>query len=200
MVFTKQLLDRISNERPKVLIFLSTISVYGDPRPEPLHISSPIINPSKYGRAKKQTEDLVQSWGTLKNVTTHCVRLPAVLGEHEHHTFLPRLIEALRLGNSIKTHALTSLFNHIVHVDDVCNFLIKLSKKNRFSSITQLATSKPLKLETVVHKICDYYNIPETYICPETTVTSYVDISDAKMLGFKPMSTENLLYRKFNAN
>ncbi|MDC1120400.1 NAD(P)-dependent oxidoreductase [Alphaproteobacteria bacterium] len=200
VTLTQKLLNWASNRRPEVFIFLSTISVYGKPRPGPLLISSPTIHPTIYGQAKKQSESLVQNWGQSNNVATHCVRLPAVLGKHEHLTFLPRLIKALRSGDEINTHSLKSLFNHIVHVDDVCRFLVTLSKENRRSSITQLASSQPCELETIVNTACDYFNIEETHICPDTLETSFVDISDAEKLGFQPKPTMDLLYQRLDAN
>lgn len=192
MSLTKRLLKKFILSKPKAIIFLSSISLYGSARPQIIHLDSPIINPSLYGQQKASCEQVIASWGLENNVFTHLIRLPAVLGSGAHQTFLPRLVESIKTFKPFQTHKFSSMFNHIVHVDDLCNFLINISKTNS-SSLSQVGSPDPISIQMIIQQISEYFKISDNLIISGEEVSGPIDIAVALSMGFKSSNTSDLI-------
>ena len=192
IILTKKLLNKFTVSKPKAIIYLSSTSLYGSARPQIIQLNSPMINPSIYGQQKASCEQVITSWGLKNNVFTHLIRLPAVLGSGAHQTFLPRLVESIKTSKPFQTHKFSSMFNHIVHVDDLCNFLINLSKTNT-SSLSQVGSPDPITIQMIIKQISEYFKISKNLIISGEEVSGPIDINVALSMGFKSSNTSDLI-------
>ena len=198
VIFSQKILDLAEKVRAKVFVFCSTMSVFGKHRAGTLRINSEIIDPSVYGRSKKTVENSLIKWANNKTCKYHIVRLPGIVGPGAHQTFLSDLAHCLLNNNKMELHHQDSLYNHGVHINDLCDFLFSLSKKTNCSTICQLGCDSPLKLNTVVELLSYTLEKSPHNIHFSELLSGPIDISNAIELGYKSHSTETLIKKFLN--
>ena len=98
-VGTKNLLSALENDliKPKALVFISSVAVYGLDDGEQISEESPLNGVTPYARSKILAEQFVEKWGESNGVTISILRLPLVCGPNPPGN-LGQLIESLRSG------------------------------------------------------------------------------------------------------
>jgi len=198
VLFSQKIIDVAEKTNAKVFVFCSTISIYGTHRPGLLELSSEIIEPSAYGKSKKTVENILIDWAKNHTCNYHIVRLPGIIGRGAHQTFLGKLTKCLLTNNSLTINHPESLYNHGVLIDDLCNFLISLGNMTSQSSLCQLGSDNPVTLNRIVEILSNSLNKRSKNIRFSDTLSGPIDISDAKELGYKSVSTETLIQKFLN--
>jgi len=81
---TEKLLDAILSlkNKPKCLVFVSTVAVYGLELGENIDETAPLLGNTPYARSKIMAEEMIQTWCASNGVNCVILRLPLVVGEN----------------------------------------------------------------------------------------------------------------------
>ncbi len=136
-------------KKVKVLIYLSSVSVYGDIAESVINEKTPIINPDIYGMTKYMGEKIFEE--IAGNVSTVALRLPGVVGKGAHSCWLAKVVNNARQGLDICINNPASLFNNVISLNDLSNFIADLIETSLtgFDIITLGATNR-IKIEKIV--------------------------------------------------
>jgi nucleoside-diphosphate-sugar epimerase len=140
------------NSGARVIVFCSSMAIYGDIAADTVDPDTTINAPGAYGRSKLQGEAmLAELCRTHANLRALSIRLPGVVGPGSHHNFLSDTLARLVAGKSISVRNPDALFNNVVHIDDLTRFADRLFKTlptgHRAATI---ASVEPLPIRDVV--------------------------------------------------
>ena len=143
---TKNIIDYAIKNKILKFIFLSSISIYGKIDEPTLSENTRIKNPSAYGLSKLINEEYIKK-STLSSIS---IRLPGVVGKLSKRNLLTRILKSKK--KIINAYNKNKLFNNVIHVDNLSNFIIELcNKKFKRGNIPVLVSStKPIHFKKVM--------------------------------------------------
>jgi nucleoside-diphosphate-sugar epimerase len=178
-------LARFAREREiEHLINCSTMSVYGDIETKMVDHLTPCRNPSPYGQSKLESEDIAEA--AARSVIS--LRLPGVVGKGAHHIFLAQVLQKLSSGEPIRLYASDGLFNNLVHVDDLADFIAHLvytgwNGKHRLP----LASDEPITVGAAIDILANTLGTTAVVEPAEKHASSFIiDDKAARLLGYRP--------------
>lgn len=194
-VLATQTIARFAIEkRVKKIIYLSSISVYGDITLSVVDEQTPIINPDAYGMTKYMGEKIFEE--IADRVPCLVLRLPGILGRGAHSCWLAKTIQQAREGTDIMITNVTGLFNNVVSCNDLASFirlLIEISFQG-FDVVT-LGVASSLTIQEIVTRCIMGYQSQSRVIEKGNSRTSFT-ISSKKaqeMYGFSGSRIENII-------
>lgn len=107
------------------LVFLSAVSVYGEPDVSVLEETTPPTNPDAYGLSKRLAEMLCRqaaAEGTIDRILA--LRLPGVVGPGMRRPWLGQMARYMLASQDVMLHHPEALFNNALHVNCLCDFVI----------------------------------------------------------------------------
>jgi nucleoside-diphosphate-sugar epimerase len=180
---TKNIIDYAKKNKILKFIFLSSISIYGKIDIPTLSENTRIKNPSAYGLSKLKNEEYIKK----SNLTSISIRLPGVVGKLSKRNLLTRILKSKK--KIINAYNKNKLFNNVIHVDNLSNFIIELcNKKFKRGNIPVLVSStKPIHFKKVMNILAKKKKIK--YI--KKLKNSFVINNNfaIKKFKFKPWST-----------
>jgi nucleoside-diphosphate-sugar epimerase len=149
---SRRLFSYAIDAHARVIVFCSSMAVYGDVSADVVDPHTPINAPSAYGRSKLQCEatlaELSYAHAGLRALS---IRLPGIVGPGSHHNFLSDTMERLAAGERIFVRNPDALFNNVVHIDDLARFVDTLLKAlSPGHRVTTIAAADPLPVRDVV--------------------------------------------------
>lgn len=72
----------INSEKPKMFVFISSVSVYGLTKGENINEEYPLLATDPYGASKIKAEEVVKKWCKEHNILLTILRLPLVVGSN----------------------------------------------------------------------------------------------------------------------
>jgi nucleoside-diphosphate-sugar epimerase len=143
---TKNIIDYAIKNKILKFIFLSSISIYGKIDEPTLSENTRIKNPSAYGLSKLKNEEYIKK----SNLSSISIRLPGVVGKLSKRNLLTRILKSKK--KIINAYNKNKLFNNVIHVDNLSNFIIELcNKKFKRGNIPVLVSStKPIHFKKVM--------------------------------------------------
>jgi nucleoside-diphosphate-sugar epimerase len=141
----------------RVIVFCSSMAVYGRIAADVVDPDTPIDAPGAYGRSKLESEIKLAEFSRADaGLRALSIRLPGVVGPGSHDNFLSDTIRRLAAGEVISVRNPEAPFNNVVHVDDVASFastlLTALPPGHRVATI---AATEPLPVRDVVDMLQD---------------------------------------------
>lgn len=180
---TKNIIDYAKKNKILKFIFLSSISIYGKIDVPTLSENTEIKNPSAYGLSKLKNEEYIKK----SNLSSISIRLPGVVGKLSKRNLLTRILKSKK--KTINAYNKNKLFNNVIHVDNLSNFIIELcNKKFKRGNIPVLVSSaKPIHFKKVMNILAKKKKIK--YI--KKLKNSFVINNNLaiKKFKFKPWST-----------
>lgn len=180
---TKNIVDYAKKNKILKFIFLSSISIYGKIDASTLSENTRIKNPSAYGLSKLKNEEYIKK----SNLSSISIRLPGVVGKLSKRNLLTRILKSKK--KIIIAYNKNELFNNVIHVDNLSNFIIELcNKKFKRGNIPVLVSSKkPIHFKKVMNILAKKKKIK--YI--KKLKNSFVINNNLaiKKFKFKPWST-----------
>ena len=187
-------LGRLSVNR---VVNLSTTSIYGA---VPHGIASehmPPHEPNAYAISKYTSEQALSQF--TKGISLTHVRTPGIIGPDANPNLITNLAARASAGLPLELSNLQSYFNNVVHISDVCAFLNHLitRKPIRGCDSVNLASAKPVTINSVAKLIIDYYGYRGSLIVKSSSVTPYIiDIEKLKKLyDFEPLTVTQAIAR-----
>lgn len=179
------------------LIYMSTMSVYGAVEVDKVDPKTPCINPGPYGASKAFCEHMIEQ--TWEGAGAISLRLPAIVGHGAKRNWLAQLAEKARAGEEIAYHSAGALYNNVIHVETLCNFIESLVKRQLHGyDVLTLGSSGHVTVREVVDTIVTGLRSPspvKTFPTAKPPFTISIEKAVAEY-GYAPISTRGVL-RKF---
>jgi len=196
VVATLNLADYAKTLPPKLFIYLSSFSVYGDITTGELDEDTLFNKPQMYGVSKFMCEHILREHsGYFPSV---CIRLPGVVGKGSFVPWLGKILRKAGRNEPIQIYNSDSLFNNVVDVTELHRF-ISLVIKNGFDSFeyVNLAASEPIMIREVIDIIISLTESRSEIIKQETRRQSFYVKTDKvrRIFGFEPEITKIIISR-----
>ena len=134
------------------IIYLSAISIYGSPGQSVIDENSPIISPSPYGMSKFMCELLLNDESLW--LSSIVLRLPGVIGKGAKTPWIATLAQRMSNNENISIYNPNALFNNIVCISDLADFIINLIHGSHFGfKVYTLASKDPLTISDTVNTL-----------------------------------------------
>lgn len=190
IVATMNLLEYARSHNVKRIIYMGAVSSYGDVNGV-LREDSPHNNPGDYGLTKYVAEQLVKNSGILY----YTLILPGVVGKNCRHNWIMNTAQTLYSNKPLTYYNGQGLFNNVLEVEDLCEFIKKLLEKNLDESETYLlGSSEMITVEDVVCYMKVFFSSgSQLYEKEQRGSTFYLDVRKAECNGFSPKPIKKTL-------
>ncbi len=114
---TSNLIEGLTLQPPRLIIYTSTLSVYGRPGVIPVDESSPAGGSLPYGATKRWGEQLLETFQRYSRIVV--LRMPSLYGAGQTDSFIDGLARPAQLNDSIQLFSRGELVRDALHVSDV---------------------------------------------------------------------------------
>lgn len=189
---TSNLIEGLTLQPPRLIIYTSTLSVYGRPTVIPVDEASPAGGTLPYGATKRWSEQLLETFQRYSRILV--LRLPNLYGTGQENSFIGGLARLAKRGEPIELLSRGELIYDALHVSNVVqaidNCITQLPDSN--FAILNLGCGQRITTLGYAQAIVDALG-SKSQIIPVDRVDSqfdlYADISAAQQqIGFTPMS------------
>ena len=147
----KSMENLLNNLNFKKFFFLSSMSVYGKINKKKIYENTKTIDICMYGKSKLDSEKLLNNYSNLNKVKSVSIRLPGVVGSGSHGNFVSETLKNMKLNKKINLKNPKTLFNNIVHVKKLYDFISKeIIFKNKKYYCINLASKNIIKLKSAM--------------------------------------------------
>ncbi len=191
---TSNLIEGLTLQPPRLIVYTSTLSVYGRPSVIPVDEAAPAGGSLPYGATKRWGEQLLETFQRYSRIVV--LRLPSLYGAGQADSFIDGLARTAQLGDSIELFSRGALVRDALHVSDVVRAIDKCIAQppdNPFT-ILNLGCGQRVKTSEWAEALVDALGsksaiIPVDREAPQFDL--YADISAARQqIAFAPMSLE----------
>lgn len=149
---SRRLFEHAVHTGAGIIIFCSSMAVYGQVEDDVVDPDTPAREPNAYGRSKLECErllaDLSRAHSSLRALS---IRLPGVVGLGSHDNFLSDTMARLAAGERVVARNPDALFNNVVHIDDLARFVgALLGSLPRGHRAITIGAENPLAIRDVV--------------------------------------------------
>ena len=195
VMVTKNLLGYAKRHNIKRIIYMGAVSSYGEVRAA-LRENSPHNNPDDYGLTKYVAEKLVRDSG----IPYYTLILPGVVGMNCRDNWIMNTAQTLYSNQTLVYYNGQGMFNNILEVQDLCQFINKLLEEDLGESETYLlGSSEMMTVEEVVCFLKDKFSSSSLLSeNQQNRNTFYLDVSKAVCNGFSPKPIKKTLEIVYN--
>lgn len=186
--------DIIDYSRPRIVIFMSTVSIYGEIESEILTINNPIVNPNLYGISKLIAEQKLTKVCLDNKIDLTILRLPGTVGYKSHGNIVSRILKMAHQNEGrISLTNENSEFNNIISVKNLINYVenvVNNCQKDKYKIILP-ASSDTIKFKGIVEYIKSEFKATNMHIDWKKKESSSfsIDIKDAVNKGYPVITT-----------
>lgn len=178
----------------KTIVYLSSVSVYGDINVSTINEQTPVINSNIYGMTKYIGEKIFEE--IANEIPSLVIRLPGVIGKGAHSSWLSKVVKKAQQGLDITINNPSALFNNAVSLKDLSGFIAELIKKPLSGfDVINLGAINMMKIEEIVLRCVKYYK-NRSSIKVEAVKRKPFTISIEKaqsLYGFKGSRTQDII-------
>jgi nucleoside-diphosphate-sugar epimerase len=199
---SKKLRKFCNKIQPKLLIYLSSMSVYGESNNGIVDHKSILNKTSIYGHSK-HLEEKIFSYKN-KKFSTIAIRLPGVLNKLSKYSLIPKICFKLKKNQQINVFNKDNLFNNLISSNELSIFILKIlshkTKKITHSSFP-IGSKNPIKIELIVNYMKRLLN-SKSKINYKTKKINYHYINNNYAINnynYKPESTYGCIRNYINS-
>lgn len=147
ILYLQEAIELAKEIKASLFVFFSSVRVYGIQNCENLDEHTPCMleHLDCYSASKILGEKILMESG----LNVLCLRLPAILTEDLHKTFLARTLSRLFNNEEVVITNYDKIYNNFIDVPSIIDFCMSYDLKNDFH-IFNLATQKSCKLKEIV--------------------------------------------------
>lgn len=192
IIATQKIIEYACKYNVNKIIYLSTITIYGDINCNILNEDTPIINPSYYGLTKYISENLLKD-----NKYLNCISLvlPGVLGYNQGNAWLFNVGKKMIKNETVEIYNSNELFNNLVYIKDLEVFIRKLIY-NKFENFEKLflGSKDCMKIIDICRLLKEFLNSKSLIIENRSDKKSFIiSIEKALKKDYKPMEIREAL-------
>jgi nucleoside-diphosphate-sugar epimerase len=140
----------------RTVINCSSMSAFGRIEVDVVSPEVAPIEPGSYGRSKLEGERMLAAFAEETGARTLSLRLPGVGGNGSHDNFLSTIVAAIAAKQPVAARNPRSLFNNIVHIDDLVEFFAVLCETlEPGHRVATIAADEPMPITAVITNLCD---------------------------------------------
>ena len=189
---TSNLIEGLTQQPPRLIIYTSTLSVYGRPSVIPVDEASPAGGTLPFAATMRWAEQLLETFQRYSKIVV--LRLPSVYGGDQQDGFIDNLTPIAQRGEPIELSGRGELVRDVLHVSDILRAVDKCISKPPASSFTilNLGCGKRITSIEYVRALVEALGSKSDVIPVDRTASDfdlYADISAARQqIAFEPMS------------
>ncbi|HKG45140.1 MAG TPA: SDR family oxidoreductase [Pyrinomonadaceae bacterium] len=188
---TSNLIEGLTLQPPRLIVYTSTLSVYGKPSVIPVDESSPAGGTVPYGATKRWAEQLLETFQRYARIVV--LRMPSLYGAGQADSFIDGLARTAQLGDSIQLFSRGELVRDALHVSDVVRAIDNcIAQPPSAFSILNLGCGERVKASEWARALVDALDSKSAIIPIDREASQfdlYADISTARQqIAFAPMS------------
>lgn len=144
---TRNVINFAKKNKITNIIFLSSLSIYGEIKKKIINEKTKVLKPTKYGISKLYSENIIKK---EKKINSISLRLPGVIGYRSKRNLLSNYINYK--NKIIKIFNPSEMFNNTIHVEKLCEFILNLMNKIDFKghSTLVLSSDEPMKFIDII--------------------------------------------------
>ena len=170
---TKNILKFASDNKKKInVIFISSISVYGNEYKKKISEKTEILPISNYAKSKKESEKICKKYSDKFNIGVKILRVTSLYGMGlKKQVIFDAIIKILR--NENKFHGTGNEIRDFLHIDDFTDLIKKILKK-KFENyeILNCGSGKEYKIKDVIQKVKKKNNFKKKIIFTKKYIKS----------------------------
>jgi len=188
LVMSTSVFKQAIDAEAKLIIYLSSMSVYGDIRVLKIDEDTKFNNQTIYGKAKYEVEKRLKECVSLGLKSGISIRLPGTVGRGSHHNFISDALRCILENKKIVIKNPDSLFNNIVFVEDLARFILRwASIAHSGYSMINLAATNPISIRDVIKALYSCSNKSEMVTYKnELPMPFLISLDKAISLGYEP--------------
>ena len=186
---------------PPIIIYLSTLTVYGDITVTKLEEHTPCVNPNVYGQTKRLAECLLADAPELPVVI---FRLPGVVGPEYFKPWLGKVLQSFLAQQPVEMYNPTAPFNNVTDLDEIDRLIVHLVKQGikLGTNVVNLASTQPVTVAQAVQLLKRSVGSSSPIRRCEGSERSFQISTDRlrECYGYVPASTAEVIRRYAEAN
>jgi UDP-glucose 4-epimerase len=149
---TRGVLEAAAAWNCRHMVFLSSLSAFGEISGATVDESAPVVNPDAYGTTKYLGELMLAE--RQDRLAGLALRLPGVVGPGAHRNWLSVAAARMKAGETIEAFNLDAPYNNVVHVADVAALVVRVLERGwtGFDSVV-LGAGGVATLRTVLERM-----------------------------------------------
>ena len=189
----KRLALQLIKKGCKKIIFISSMSVYGDIKVNKIDLKTKTMPTDIYGNSKLRVEEFLKKLQRNDKIDFFILRLPALVGAKSDYDFISKTLKKIK-KNEIVTYSNPNLkFNNFVHVKNLTSIILKLIKIKE-SRILNIASSRPIKLKNFITSMFNFEKKNDNSKIQQSNKKGFsIKIDNYLKKNFKIFSTKNTL-------
>lgn len=194
---TRAILEHAASAGAHRAVNMSSMAVYGPIDGGTVDESSPVNATDAYGRSKAAGEQLAAGWAVQESRRAISIRLPGVVGAGSHDNFLSDSLRRILTGETVTARNPEGLFNNVVHVADLANFVLRLARSmpSGHSALT-IAADEPMPVTAVLALLAVRAGKPLKIEWREGGARSFlIAFGGTRALGFQPATVADSVAR-----
>jgi len=189
---TSNLIEGLTTKPPRLIIYTSTLSVYGRPSSLPVDESCAAGGYLPYGATKRWGEQMLETFQRYSKIVV--LRLPSLYGAGQEDSFIDGLARLAQDEQPIELFSRGELIRDALHVSDVVKAIDNCMARppNDAFTIMNLGCGQPIKTIEWADALCTA--LPsDSEIVPIDREAKYFDLyaditSAREQIRFEPMS------------
>jgi len=188
---TSNLIEGLSQRPPRLIIYTSTLSVYGRPSVIPVDEGSPAGGTLSYGATKRWGEQLLETFQRYSRIVV--LRMPSLYGAGQADSFIDGLARTAQRNKALELFSRGELVRDALNVSDVVRAIdncIARPPDNAFSTLN-LGCGQRIKTSEWARALVDALDSKSDIIPVDREASQfdlYADISAARQqIAFAPM-------------
>ena len=193
ILFTQELIQLAKEFPPKLFVFISSVSIYGDMRD---HVwvdeTYKPIDPSTYGLSKLLGERML----TESELTAISFRCPGIVGPKCTGKNWPvRLAREILEEKKVCLFNAKSRFNSVIHVEDICKAVEVFSNNSEFKEhrIVNLCATHPVQIRVAAQALANGLGRELKYKSVDSKIRSH--LFDSEIASDISMSVTDTMFR-----
>jgi nucleoside-diphosphate-sugar epimerase len=189
---TSNLIEGLTLQPPRLIIYTSTLSVYGRPSVIPVDEAGPAGGTLPYGATKRWGEQLLETFHRCSRIVV--LRLPSLYGAGQADSFIDGLARTAQLNDSIQLYSRGELVRDALHVSDVVRAIDNCIVQPPANSYTilNLGCGRRITTNEYARALVDALGSKSAIIPVDREASQfdlYADVSAARQqIAFEPMS------------
>lgn len=196
VIATERLLDAAAAAGCRRVVFLSSLSVYGQITASEVDEATPIVEPDPYGASKRQAEILLEERSEV--IAGLAIRLPAVVGSGADRHWLAGVGRRLMRGEPVQVYHPDAPFNNAIHVTSLVEFVTHVLQRDwRGVDRVVVGAAGSITVRGAVERLARGLGV-EAIIVPATPVKTPFVLSSrgaAERWGYRPEDIGSVLDR-----
>jgi nucleoside-diphosphate-sugar epimerase len=191
---TRRIVNYARSSGAKTLIYLSSLSVYGNITAPIVDEATPIEKPDTYGKSKWFGEQMLR----CEQFRSLAIRLPGIIGPRPVLNWLTNVLHQVRAGSDISVFNPDAAFNNAVHVSDLAALVSSLLVKGwKGFDIVTLGAAGQTTVRQAVQTLIDAFGATSRIVVRTGTKPSFVISSShaCDRYGYRPMEISSMLRR-----